>query len=1192
MSSALQTTPRTRYRWVRWLAYAVGAFVALIALAWLAVPPIARAQIESRLTESLGRQTTVEGVAFDPLRLRITIRKLAIADRAGSEPLLALDELIADLSSASLWHRAPVLDALKVVRPAVRIARDGNDRYNIHDLIERALEGPSGPAPRFSLNNIEIDDGSVTLDDARAGRKHSLTGLAIAIPFVSSLPYQTDIRVLPRAAGTFNGSRFALEGTTTPFAERREATLDIHLDALPLPMYVAYLPVTPRVDLASGALTTRLQIVFVDGPPAERKLELRGNAQLDGLSVRRRDGSPMIGAERIGVVLDRVLVFGREAKIASVSVDRPNVDLKRLADGTLEIARPLFDVASPSASPAPDAAGAAAPSAASPWTAALERLTVQRGTLALTDEGSSFASTLVDVALEASNLTTRPGDKAHVKVAFVSSDRIATFSGEADVEPTIPSATGRFDLTKFSLGLLFPYYKSVLAVDVQKGSLDLASRFALDAKGNVTLSEGVASINELQLALPGNRQPLWRLPSVAAGGIDVDVGARKVAIADLQGRGAVLRLVRERDGSLEMARLMKTPAGGAGAADDGWTLVTQKAVLERVAIDFEDREPQPPVKLAIRDLAATATNVSNARGSKSTLTLRARVGDRGRVAFNGPVGVQPISLAGSLDASGLALVAMKPYVEPHINVVVTSGALAAKGRLSVDVPDKGPARASWKGAVSVADFAALDKPTSSDLARWKSLVVDDLDVTTQPFRAAAKRIGLDDFYARVIVYSDATLNLARLVTPGASPEPAADAKPAAPEAKSVATGEGVPLSIGRIDVARGNVNFTDLFVRPNYSANLTDVAGSVSALAAGQPGDVAITARVDHSAPVDIKGRIDPFARELSMDVAGNARDIDLPPLSPYAVKYAGYGIEKGKLTFDVRYKVEGRKLTAENRLVLDQLTFGQRVESPTATKLPVLLAVALLKDTRGVIDIQLPISGSLDDPQFSVGGLIVRVIVNLITKAVTAPFALLSAAFGSGEELSMLTFEPGSTVLATDSKKRVDTLGKALSDRPGLKVDIGGRADPNADREALRRAAVENALRREKLKTLASAGNAPASLDQVVIGADERNRWLTAAYREAPLPDRQRNAFGLLKEVPSAEMEAMLLAGAKVDDEALRQLATARAQAVKDAIAATGVAGERLFLVAPRLGDESGGVKSESGGKAGPPARVDLALR
>ena len=264
----------------------------------------------------------------------------------------------------------------------------------------------------------------------------------------------------------------------------------------------------------------------------------------------------------------------------------------------------------------------------------------------------------------------------------------------------------------------------------------------------------------------------------------------------------------------------------------------------------------------------------------------------------------------------------------------------------------------------------------------------------------------------------------------------------------------------------------------------------------------------------------------------------------------------------------------------------------PTATKLPILRAVALLKDRHGVIDIQLPISGSLDDPQFSVGGLISGVIGNLLTKVVTAPFALLASAFGGGEELSTLSFAPGSASIAADANKRIDTLGKALTDRPALKLDIGGRADPTTDREMLRRTSVETAVRNEKVKSLVAAGNAPASVDEVTVNSEERNRWLTEAYRSAALPERPRNALGMLKHVPPAEMEAMLLADAKIDDDALRQLANRRAQAVKDAIVATGVESERLFLIAPRLGNEAGGVEGATGEAPGVPARVDLALR
>jgi hypothetical protein len=477
-----------------------------------------------------------------------------------------------------------------------------------------------------------------------------------------------------------------------------------------------------------------------------------------------------------------------------------------------------------------------------------------------------------------------------------------------------------------------------------------------------------------------------------------------------------------------------------------------------------------------------------------------------------------------------------------------------------------------------------------------------VEATTEPFHFVVGRIGAEDYFARAIVYEDGTLNFTRLMTPGREPEPTAGAKPAPASADGAPAREALPITIGRIELANGNVNYSDFFVRPNYAANLTEVTGTVTTMSAEQAGDIAFTGRVDHSAPVEVSGRIHPFAKELSLDISAKARDVDLPPLTPYSVKYAGYGIEKGKLTFDVHYRVENRKLAAENRLVLDQLTFNrERVDSPTATKLPVLLAVSLLKDSRGVIDINLPIAGSLDDPEFSVGGLIIRVIVNLLTKAVTAPFALLGAAFGHGEELSIVPFAPGSSVLDADARKRVETLAKALGDRPALKLEIGGRADGRTDREALRHAAVETAMKREKMKSLAASGDAPASADLVTIGADERVRWLTAAYKESSIKDRPRNAIGLLKDLPPAEMEAILLADAKVDDDALRLLANARAQAVKDDLASKNIATERLFLTVARLSgidaaDAAGAAPTGSAGSAAPAgapsSRVDLALR
>ena len=386
----------------------------------------------------------------------------------------------------------------------------------------------------------------------------------------------------------------------------------------------------------------------------------------------------------------------------------------------------------------------------------------------------------------ATSVSTAPGEKAHVKLAFVSEDRLASFSGEADVDPMAPAATGRFEVAGFSLKLLYPYYGEALDVDVQKGSLDLAARFNVDTGGNLTLTDGVGTISALSLALPGNRSPLWRVPTLTATGIDVDVRARKVTFGELKSRGASLRIVRERDGSLEFARVIKTRQAKAETTAGGeWTIAMARTVTEHGAIDFEDRVPTPAVKLAIRDVDLVASDLSNARGTKSQLKLSGRIGERGRVAFAGPIATRPLSLSGTLAASGLPLIALKPYFEHEVNVVVTGGIFAAKGQVGLDVPEGAAVRGSWKGDMSITDFASFDKPTVSDLAHWKSLVLKGMDIASEPFHATTGRIAARGFLRARHRLSGRHDQYRAAANAGATPEPERDAKPVPPAARHV-----------------------------------------------------------------------------------------------------------------------------------------------------------------------------------------------------------------------------------------------------------------------------------------------------------------------------------------------------------------------------------------------------------------------
>ncbi|HEY2819066.1 MAG TPA: DUF748 domain-containing protein, partial [Casimicrobiaceae bacterium] len=1027
------------------------------------------------------------------------------------------------------------------------------------------------------------------------GRRVAATQLALGIPFLSSLPYDAEIHVTPHFEGTIDRAHFALAGdATTPFADTREATLAFDLDGFPLERYVEYAPLPQGLKLKDGALTTRLTLAFVTDKNAPRAMTLSGTARIDRLAVTRADGSALIAADSVDTKLRKLDLLGRSLAVESLMVDKPNVDLRRRPDGALEVEGLLAttpETAHPRANDPPAAA----------WTYAIDNARITSGTLHLSDASVTpvFVSTLSNIAVEGRRLVSS-GPPGTVELAF-DSDEGAHFAANGEVDVAAKHARGHAELKTFHLAKLYPYYSHALNLDLRRGTLDFAADFDVGAAGStpqVVVSGSSATLADLDLALAGEREPLWRVPRIELAGIEFDLSKRNVKIAQALAQQAAIRVVRQSDGIVNFQRLVRTsqqtgtPGQSAQQSDAAWQLAIGKINFDRLGAQFDDRVPQPPVKLAIADAKIVAENFSNARNAKGTIDVVARLGASGRVHANGAIATNPFGGDWRIDARAIDLVPLRPYFEARTNVIVTSGNVGAKGRLTYSPASGGDARATYAGDVTVGDFGSLDRPTSQELARWKSLTLTGVNATNAPFSLALGSIALDHFYARLIVNPDATLNIQQLLAPtvpDSSPVVVAQTPATGAAAKELPrpTKDELPVSIGRITVEEGEVQFSDFFIKPNYSVHLTAVAGSVSALSTAQAGDVELRASVENSAPVAVRGALNPFARDLTLDLTATAKDIDLPPLTPYAAKYAGYGIQKGKLSLEVHYQVENRKLAASNKLVLDQLTFGQHVDSPDATKLPVLLAVALLKDRNGVINLDLPIQGTLDDPKFSVWRVVVQIIVNLVTKAATAPFALLGAiAGGGGEQLAYVEFLPGRMEISAAAETKLRSLAKALAERPGLKVDTVGRAVPDVDRDGLKRVALERAMRIQKQKALASQGESAPALDSLAIEPAEYSKYLAIVYRDANLQDKPRNVLGIAKDIPPNEMEALLLSSYRVDDEALRALANERAQAVKQWFASVGgIPGERVFVVAPKL--TADGIQDK-----GAPTRVDFALR
>ena len=1200
--------------WKRILAGVVGAVALYAALGCLALPPLVRSQLEQRLAVELEREVRIERVRFDPFTLRATLEGLSVAGRGESAPPLAgLRRLVVDAAWRSALERAPVIQRLELEGPSLQLAREADGSLDVDDLIAKwraRPEQPDAPMLRFAIANIRVIDGRFGFDDRMRSRVHEVTGLDVGVPFLSSLPVHQEVDVQPRLAARIDGAALEIEGRSRPFSDDRESALELSLGPVDLADYAAYLPSGLPARLVSGVFSGEVEISFAQPEGAAPAVTVTGKAGVTGLGLRDPGGAPLLELASLEAEDLRLQPLAGNYAVGRLRLEAPKFAVHRGAEQPRFLERVLAAVERDAASvaAAPDRAEAALH-----WS--VGEIQVERGEVDLRDDRFAPRTLAVragELQVRVSGLGSDPSARAEYALSAVTSqgERIEA-AGSAALAPL--AVQGTASVGQIALKNWWWVAAPHLQADLLDGRLSVQTgyRFGPSAQGPAAVLEGVSGrLESLRLVQRWDRKDLLRLESLSLADGLIDLRARRVEIGRIESLAGYAAVARDRSGRLNLDRVLSpSAAGGAPAArpavsapeGTAWTVALGRAVLQRWSGLFSDAAAGRDADLRLSQASLVAEGFDTAKGSRGKLGLKTRVGKAGSLAVNGEIGLQPLTGRLRIDADRIGVLPAQPWFTEQIAAIVTSGEFSAQGELRFERQQaSAPLKATWRGDASLADFAAVTKAANEDLLRWKSLRAAAVDFALDPLKIDIGEIGLSGFYSRLVISPEGRFNLQDLLVRGdgaaagasatapappaasadASAAPVAAAAPAA--AAPAAPADPLPVRIGRIDLDDGRVYFTDNFIRPNYSADLTQLSGRVGTLSPEAAGDVELRGRIGGTGSLEITGSVNPLAPSLFLDLRARAHDVDLPPVSPYSVKYLGYGIEKGKLSADVSYQLRDRRLEARNKVVLDQLTFGERVESPTATKLPVLFAVSLLKDRNGVIDVEMPVGGSLDDPEFSVAGLVVRMIFNLIGKAITAPFALLASLGGSSADLSHLGFPEGSARLGPETTERLQALAKALADRPALRLDLAGRADPVRDREALRRQALDRLVKAEKLRETVARGDASRAPEDIELSADEYPRYLQRAYRRSDV-DKPRNAIGLPRDLPVPEMERLLLARIEPGEDALRELAGHRAEAVRGWLVERGIDADRLYVVAPKVDGEGA-----EAGRTG----VDLSLK
>ena len=1191
-------------RWLRRSAIALAVLLVLAGvLGYWVLPPWLHGKAETELSALLGRAVKVGSVSIQPYAVTATVRGVTIADREGKE-LAGFDELFLDVGLASLWRFAPVVEELRLVKPRLRLVRNADRSYNISDLVEKFGKQPPSDSPaRFALYNLQLDGGRIEFDDRPEQVVHTVADLRIGLPFLSSLPYFSKSFVEPRLSASVNGAPLELKAKAKSYDATLETELGLKLDGLPLAKFVEYLPYDPAWKLASGKLDADLGVRFSRSGDAPSVL-LTGSVAVEDLALRDKAGQPLLSFPKLQVALGRVEPLVGKAQLESVILQGLDLSLRRDKSGVLN----LMALAPPAAGSAASEAGKAAGNAAGkapPFTFELASLQLTGARLRIADEvpATPYRTELRDLELTVEGLGNAPGKSASVSFsAATAAGESLRQSGSLQLAPLAYEGVVEADAVR--LAQFMPYLAGVVNAELRDGRLSAALDLALAMKDGapvLRIDDLNADLAGLSVARGADAAPFFTVGSARVHLSEVDLAGRRILVESFSSSEGRLAASRGADGTQDLATLLVAPAQppAAGEASTGkakdspWTVKLKAASLERWTLVAQDRSVTPAVALELAPLAVKLENLGTDAQSAATpgkVSATAGINGKGTLGAQGSLRLAPLATDLALDVAGVEVVPFQPYFTRFLNVSVIGGAAGTKGRLQFEARDAAQPQVGYDGELNLSGFAAVEKGASQDLLRWKSLFIGGIRARSQPMSLDIAEVALSEFFARVAISPEGRINLQDVVVREPAPGRPGAASDAAPAAADPAA-PGPQVRIGQISLQGGRVAFSDQFVKPSYSANLTNLAGRVSGLSSdpASSAQVDVRGRVDNSAPLEIEGKLNPLARDLFLDLKARVRNLELNPFNTYAVKYVGYTIATGQLSLDLAYKVEKRKLEASNKVFVNQLTFGDKVDSPTATNLPVTLAVALLKNSRGEINVELPISGSLDDPQFSVGGIILQVIGNLIVKAVTAPFALLGAIFGGGaEEQAYVAFEPGRAQLADAARKRLESIAAALADRPAIRLEVAGRADTDSDREGLKQASLQQKVRAQKIADQIARGVSAASASQVRVEPAEYPEYLKRAYDKEGFP-KPRNAIGLARTLPVDEMEKLMLTNATVSEDSLRDLAQRRARAVERFLVENAKVDEgRVFLKAPEIAP-SGAAGDD--GKL-PRNRADLSLR
>ena len=935
----------------------------------------------------------------------------------------------------------------------------------------------------------------------------------------------------------------------------------------------------------------------------------RLQAEVHDLALPDVDGRPMLGFERLFVDFEIASLWNGAYTFKDVTLEAPLVRAVVRPDGSLNLA----DLALPEEDP-PEPTP-------SVW---IQHLGVDRGAIEFADQARAqpYERDFHTVGFALDDFRTTPEGGDFKFTARSKDEETFEWHGRFALAPVI-SSQGEFQLGALRAVGVAEFLGDALPFALTQGTIDVAGSYQVSLGEVLELGVDLPSITlkDLGLRARGADTDWVSIPSLVVTGTRAALPAQTVEIEKVAIDGLQAQAWMSADGAINIEQLFApatpetTPAPAPAEPDEPWDVKVGGVEATNASVAFEDRSLTPAVKFDVAPVNVRVADVSLHLARALPLQLDALI--NGHAAFTAQGTVTPEPLAADLDIklAKARMQILQPYVLPVADLTITAGELNLEGKATLAPAEQDGPEMAFKGHVAIDGFRSVDNSLKQDLVSFARLDLARLSYAMAPDALSIDRVLVSRPYARVIISPEQVVNIAAVLDPQGTAQALAERRAAAAAeaartpaerkrlekerqaaekdaAKSRKSGgaaapaqpepippDTFPIRIREVRIDRGRMNFSDFFVKPNFSAEVQQLGGTITGLSSAYESraQVNLAGKLDEFSPVSISGELQPFAFDHYSDLGLKFENIALPIFNPYSTPLAGYNIAKGKLTTDLHYNIVDRKLDAQHKIRIDQLEWGEATATQGEATLPVKFATALLKDKDGVIQLDVPVGGTLDDPTFRIGPIIWQVIKNIIVKAVTAPFSLLGSLFAGAEEAQYIDFAPGEAALDAATSERLGALAKSLVEKPELELDVPIGALPEIDRPALEerayRTAIDGAVAAHFAKKAKKGESVPAYAS---LEADKKIDVLTELVKqqtgtepkvpEAPAPPdgTPRVEAKAMRQAAAVEyLETAARTGVAAPETDLAKLAEERAAAIEHALLSGGeLDPKRVFRV------------------------------